>query len=167
MNLLAGYAVRRAASIFQALQRPTIPLFHLYTVWRLTLRRIAASVTLFLCPLPYPLMKAGSLLPIYILPRTARCGSKEGDAAPPCPRKVQRTAPSPANAENGAAAPPCARKVRQRPPATAASSPRGAQRSQKRAGAAPDTVGKRPRHSPYALRVASTAFSPLMFHSLT
>ena len=146
---------------------PPYRFFHLYTVWRLTLRRIAASVTLFLCPLPYPLMKAGSLLPIYILPRTARCGPEEGDAAPPSPRKVQRTAPSPANAENGAAASPSARKVRQRPPANAASSPRGAQRSPKRAGAAPDTVGKRPRHSPYALRVASTAFSPLMFHSLT
>ena len=167
MNLLAGYAVRRAASIFQALQRPTIPLFHLYTVWRLTLRRIAASVTLFLCPLPYPLMKAGFLLPIYILPRTARCGSKEGDAAPPCARKVQRTAPSPANAENGAACVPKRPKGAAKAARKRGKQPRDAQRSQKMRRAAPDTVGKRPQHSPYALRVASTAFSPLMFHSLT
>ena len=166
MNLLAGYAVRRAASIFQALQRPTIPLFHLYTVWRLTLRRIATSVTLFLCPLPYPLMKAGSLLPIYILPRTARCGSKEGDAAPLAPERCRERPRPPQTRKTGPQRPQAPERCGKGRPQPRQAAPRRAALPKMRR-AASDTVGKRPRCSPYALRVASTAFSPLMFHSLT
>ena len=55
-----GHCGGRAASAFQAFQRPVIPLFRLYAVLRLTLCRIAA-VALFLCLFPYSLTLAGFL----------------------------------------------------------------------------------------------------------
>lgn len=167
MNLLAGYAVRRAASIFQALQRPTIPLFP--PVYRLaadlapdrSLRHafsLPASISVDegRLPVTYLYFTSDSALRVKGGGRSAPMRPKGAENGP-VPRKRGKRGRSVPKRPKGAAK--AARKRGKQPPRRAA--------LPKMRRAAPDTVGKRPRRSPYALRVASTAFSPLMFHSLT
>ena len=137
MNLLAGYAVRRAASIFQALQRPTIPLFP--PVYRLAADLAPDRSLRHAFSLPASISVDEGRLPVTYLYFTSDSAlrARGGGRSAPSPRKVQRTAPSPANAENGAAC------VLKRPKGAAKAArnrgkqPRDAQRSQKCAGPPP------------------------------
>ena len=66
LGLFAGNVMWRTASAFQAFQRPVVPLFHLYPIFRLTLYRIAASVTLF--SLPTSISVDVDMLPVLFYP---------------------------------------------------------------------------------------------------